>query len=36
MTKDALKVFIKFNNINWSALDKESAATELSLISKDL
>lgn len=36
MTKDTFKAFIKFNNTNWTTLDKESAATELSLIAKDL
>ena len=36
MTKDTFKEFIKFNNTDWTTLDKESAATELSLIAKDL
>lgn len=36
MTKDMFKAFAKLNNTNWAALDKESAATELSLIAKGL
>lgn len=36
MTKDTFKAFVKFNNIDWTVLDKESAATELSLIAKDI
>ena len=36
MTKDTFKAFVKFNKTDWTRLDKESAATELSLIAKDL
>ncbi len=36
MTKDMFEAFVKFNNTDWTVLDKESAATELALIAKNL
>lgn len=33
---EKLQVFVDLKNINWDALDKESAATELSLIANSL